>query len=215
MIKEIFRSISIWIVVLPFVAGLINYKELNRDSRWIFLVVLAALPPQLLTAIIGHEDKILNISYNLYTIAEFVILYVLFYNKYHLVFYNTVFRLSLWVYLLIAGWVIVADGFSDKFLNDLACYNNIIYTIWILLFLKEQYHLKDTVIKKSNPFTWYLLALLIYATCSIIEIALYYYIREKATRELMNIWIIHSVFNILLYLFFTVGLFISRKKECI
>lgn len=215
MIKEIFRIISIWIVVLPLVAGVINYKGLNRDSRWIFLLIIVALAPQLLTFIIDSQNKVLNISYNLYTVAEFAILYVLFYNKYHLAFYNTIFRLSLWAYLVIAGWVLVTNGFADKFLNDLVCYNNIIYTVWILFFLKEQYHLKDTVITQSNPFAWYLLALLIYAPCTIIVFALYYYIRAKANPVLMNTWIIQSVCNILLYLFFTAGLFISRKKECI
>lgn len=212
MTKEILRIISIWIVILPFVAGFINYKGLNRDSRWIFFLVIAALVPQVLTFAINRQNQLLNSSYNIYSLLEFIILGIIFSNKYQYTSSKVAFFSGCFLYAVIALALILKNGFANKFLNNLVCYNNIIYTIWILFLLKEQYHVKNTAIEKQNPFAWYLLALLIYAPCTIIVFAMYYYIRSKHNPVLMNLWIIQSICNIILYAFFCTGLFISGKK---
>jgi len=212
MIKEILRLISIWIIVLPFVAGFINYKGLNRDSRWIFFLVLAALVPQILTFIINKQTSLLNISYNVYTLIEFGILYLIFKDKYQQSANNFILHMTLFIYGIISMILLIRNGFAAKFLNNLVCINNVIYMIWILLFLKEQYSIENTSIQKKNPFAWYLLALLIYAPCTVIAFALYNYIREGTNPVLLNLWIIQSICNILLYIIFSVGLFIPKQK---
>lgn len=84
--------------------------------------------------------------------------------------------------------------------------------LWILLLLKEQYQVKETFIVKSNPFMWYLLGILIYAPCSVIAFALYHYMREEESSIMANLWVIQSICNILLYILFTIGLFIPKQK---
>jgi hypothetical protein len=212
MVKEIFRIISIWIIVLPLVAGFINYKGLNRDSRWIFFLVLAALLPQILTFTINKQTAFLNVSYNCYTLIEFLILYLLFAGKFKQRTHGYIFTITLPVYTVIAVLLLIKNGIATYFLNGLVCINNVVYMIWILLFLKEQYSLPETVIQRTNSFAWYLLALLIYAPCTVIVFALYYYIRKAGNPVLLNLWIIQSVCNILLYIFFTIGLFIQKQQ---
>ncbi len=213
MIKELFRTISIWIIVLPLIAGLINYKGLNKDSRWIFSLVVIGFIPQILTFIINKQDPLLNLSYNIYTLVEFGILYFLFFDKYQHPTIKVILKITLFVYIVIATAIILRDGIRDKFLNDLVCVNNVAYMIWILLLLKEQYNIQDSIIHKKNPFAWYLLAFLIYAPCSIIAFALYHYIRGDASPVLKNLWIIQSVCNILLYILFSVGLLLRGQKN--
>ena len=82
MIREILHRVSIWIVVIPFLLGCINFKDLNRDSRWIFLLVTVALVPQLMTAFVKNDDSAFNIAYNLYTPIEFFIFCVVFRSKF-------------------------------------------------------------------------------------------------------------------------------------
>lgn len=212
MIKEILRTISIWIVVLPLVAGFINYKGLNKDSKWIFFLVITALVPQLLTFIIDKENFLLNTSYNIYTLIEFIVLYIIFKSKYRQSFNKSIVTATFIIYTIIAAILFTRDGLSQKFLNDLVCVNNVIYMIWILFFLKEQYSTKTTRIQRRSPFAWYLLAILIYAPCTVMVFSLYYYIRE-GNPILSNLWIIQSVCNILLYILFSVGLFIPRQSN--
>ncbi len=211
MIKTIFNQISIWIIILPLLAGFINYRGLNKDSRWIFLLVWVALVPQVLTAIIGKETSLLHVSYNVYTPIEFGILYILFREKLNEGIHKKIVYVSLGLYIVISLVIMIREGLSNSFLNSLACVNNVIYMVWILLILKEQYNVEDFIIRKSNPFAWYLLAILIYAPCSLIALALYYYIRNPLNPVLLNLWIIQSVCNILLYILFSVGLFLRRQ----
>lgn len=210
--KEIIRTISIWIIVLPVLAGFINYKGLNKDSRWIFLLVLIAAVPQLLTFVIDEHNTLLNISYNLYTLVEMVIIYFLFINKFSQQGNKWVVYSSAVLYLFVALYFFINEGFAAKFLNTLVCINNSIYMLWILLLLKEQYQVKESFIVKTNPFMWYLLGMLIYAPCSVIAFALYHYIREQENVVIANLWVIQSICNILLYILFTIGLFIPKQK---
>lgn len=212
MIKELFRTASIWVIVLPLVAGFINFKGLNKDSRWIFLLVIAALVPQLLTAFLLKSSPLLNITYNTYTLLEFGGLYILFSHKYQQTTHLHILRITGIAYALYAAYTLLQNGWQNTFLNNLVCANNIIYIAWILFLLKEQYSLPNTTIRPQNPFAWYLLALLVYAPGSVIEFALYHYIREPANQELLNLWIIQSICNILLYVLFSIGLFIPRQK---
>ncbi|RYY17297.1 MAG: hypothetical protein EOO04_25625 [Chitinophagaceae bacterium] len=212
MIIEIFRTVSIWVIVLPFLAGVINYRNLNRDSKWMFYLVVAGLAPQILTSIINRSTPALNISYNLYTPVEFVLMYAIFFNKYSNGINRKIVRVSAFCYWPIAVFLFWQKGITTVFVNELVCINSVFYMIWILLFLKEQFNAHDILIGKGNPFSWYLLAILIYAPCSIIAFALYHYIREKENGALSNLWVIQSVCNILMYLLLMMGLFIRKQK---
>ena len=210
--KEIIRIISIWIIILPVLAGFINFKGLNKDSRWIFLLVLIATVPQILTFTINEHTALLNISYNLYTLVEMAVFYFLFVNKFLQRSSKMVVHVFAFAYLLVAVYFFITKGITDDFLNTLVCINNCIYMLWILLLLKEQYQVKETLVVKSNPFMWYLLGILIYAPCSVIAFALYNYIREQESTIIANLWVIQSICNILLYILFTIGLFIPKQK---
>lgn len=208
---DIFYIISIWIIILPAFAGLINYRRLDRDSRWIFLLVLIATPPQLMSYFINSHDPTLNLAYNIYSVIEFGILALVFERKFHGWMNTWLFRRAVSVYF--AGTLVffVIKGVSGDFINELVCLNNGLYMIWILFLLKEQYDNDTSPIRRNSPFAWYLLGVLIYAPCTIIVFALYHYIRNVSNPLRMNAWIIQSVCNILMYMLFTIGLFISRR----
>ncbi|WP_143307210.1 hypothetical protein [Chitinophaga vietnamensis] len=213
MLKTILHSLSIWIVVLPAITGAINYKRLNNDSRWIFILTLAAFPPQFLTPIINKETFWLSISYNLYTPIEFSILYLLFRKKMVSSFHRRWLFISLMLYVIITLGIVLQQGIGDGFLNILACVNNIIYMTWILLFLKEQYDADNDLIHSSTPFTWYLLAFLIYAPCTLLSTALYHYVRDPVNRDLFGITLINDICNIWMYICFTAGLSIRQQHQ--
>jgi hypothetical protein len=187
-----------------------NFKGLNRDSKWIFLLVVIALVPQVLTAIVAKETTLLNLSYNLYTPMEFAVLYAVFFPKYRAASSRLIMQVSLGIYLALCSYFFIRFGLEAKFLNGLVCTNHIIYMLWILLLLKQEYSKDSMLIVKSNAFTWYLISIIIYAPSTLIVFALYYYIRDESSPVLMSLWIIQSVCNILLYLLFSAGLLIRK-----
>lgn len=213
MLQTILHIISIWIIVLPVTAGFINYKGLNRDSRWIFFLVCIALVPQLLTFILQRETAALNISYNLYTPIEFAVFFFLFYNKAAPGLPRRLLQGSLVIYTIVCAWLFISQGIAARFLNSLVCVNNLLYVFWILFYLKEQYSAEEAAIHSRNPFAWYLLAMIIYAPCSLLTFALYYYIRQEGNTVLLQLSVIQDICNILLYILFTTGLFLPRQKS--
>jgi len=211
LIHNVLHVISIWIVVLPLAAGLINYKGLNSDSKWIFYITVAAVPPQILTYFVHfNETKWLNICYNVYTPVEFALLYGLFRKKFELPVNQFLGRLFAVVYVGVSVYFIAAFGISAHFLEWWVCINNLIYIFWIMTFLKEQYQSESFVIHKRNPFSWYILAFIIYAPCTVLVFGLYYYIRDPRRVGLWNLWLIQIICNILLYLFFAIGILFWR-----
>jgi hypothetical protein len=211
MIKAILHTISIWIIILPAIAGFINFKGLNRDSRWIFYLVLVAIFPQILTFIINQDTVLLAVSYNVYTPVEFIILFLLFKDKFHMPFNRMVHQCTLYLYILFSV-IIITRSSVTIFLSEWVCLNNIIYIIWILFFLKEQFFSETFVIRKRNSFAWYLFALILYAPLTLITFALYHYMRQDSNSVLRYLSVIQDICNILLYVFFTIGLYMSENK---
>jgi hypothetical protein len=84
MIKSVLHSISIWVVLMPFLIGTINFRELNNDSRWIFFLVSVALVPQLLTAFIENDVQCSMLPTMFYTPIEFLVLFVVFIRNFNL-----------------------------------------------------------------------------------------------------------------------------------
>ena len=214
MAQHVLHIISIWIIILPLVAGLINYQGLNEDSKWVFYLTIIAVPPQLLTYFFfTNETRWLNISYNLYTPFEFVLMFFLFKKKFENRINRKIQTGSAILYLILSLFFVVKYGFVEHFIEYWVCANNIIYILWIMIFLKEQYNSDSFIIRKSNPFAWYIMALIIYAPCTLLVFCLYYYVRDPHKTELMHLWLIQIVCNILLYIFFAIGLFISKKEK--
>lgn len=213
MIKEIARIISIWIIVLPFFAGFINFRGLNRDSRWIFYFVIAGLVPQILTFIINSESPLLNFTYNFYTLVEVAILSIIFRPKFQTNSARIMQKVCLLFYFLISTFVIVKHGLLSRFHNELVCANNILFMIWILVYFREQFSSPRGEIHRQSPFAWYLLGWIIYAPCSVVLFALYHYIREPGNTWLMNLWVIQSGMNIFLYICCAIGLFILPQNS--
>jgi hypothetical protein len=211
MTKQILHQLSIWVVLIPVLIGIINYKGLNRDSRWMFLLVCIALVPQLMTAFVVNDQGIFNVAYNLYTPIEFLILYLVFRDKFRTGTKRVWVLMSAFLYTGFCLFYFVRFGIEQRFIGELVAVNNVIYMGWILAVFRQEFNEDLTFIEVSNPFTWYLIGLILYAPCTIITLSLYHYIRNPATPIFKDLVIIQDIFNILLYILFAVGLFLRSK----
>jgi hypothetical protein len=213
MAKQILHQLSIWIVVIPFLIGIINFRSLNRDSRWIFLLVTVALVPQLMTAFVVNDKGIFNIAYNLYTPIEFFILFYVFKSKFRSRAGQFGVYASAVLYAMIMLFFFSRHGVQERFIGELVAVNNVVYMMWILAIFKQEFSEDLTFIEISQPFSWYLIAIILYAPCTIITLSLYHYIRNPETPIFRDLVIIQDIFNILLYILFAVGLFIRSRRN--
>lgn len=209
---EYLSQASIWCVLIPLLTGCWYIRKLDKDSMIILGIVACATVPQLLREFI-MPGPLLNIAYNLYSICEIVLMFILFldkitYPKLRMIFNITTIAAGIYCLLMIA-W----HGFPERFINELAGMNNLIYTVWILLVILEQYETEEGRINKEIPFFWYLIGLLLYAPCTILVFSLWDYIKQHPDSILNQLFSIQSIFNITMYTLFTIGILKSKPVK--
>ncbi len=206
---QVLQSLSEWIIILPFIVGLLLYYTFKPSSKIIFFVVVIALLPQLASFYNKGSSSELNILYNIYTPAEFFLLLFFFAAR------------QRWNKVLITVTVIVAAftfylffkyGISASVIYELICINNLSYVILIFNYFYIRFKNEDFLFTLSDPYHIYLLALLLYATCTFFVFADYTATSAKLNNGRSALWMIHNTFNIILYLSFTAGFIIEKKQ---
>jgi len=207
---HILQLISEWIIVVPFFTGLLLFRRLKLDSRIIFFIVCAAFTPQLATTFLKNIDKTtLNILYNLYTPIEFFCFLYFFTTKLK---WNTVFYLVSFIVLGISLYFFYYFGLKNKVLYELICLVNLLYVFFIFYYFLKMFRNDTYVFSVKEPFNWYILGLLLYAPCTFFLFADYLNTSANLHHGKSTLWIIHNIFNITLYITFTIGFLKERKQ---
>jgi hypothetical protein len=200
------REISIWIILLPLVVGILLHDQLSTNSKIILLLVLVGLPPQLTSDYISETSR--NILYNTYTPIEFFILYFFFRRQYSSQLNKTLFVLTVPLYLIVTAVILINEkSIENRFIGEWVSVNNLVYMIWILLYFRDQYLLPNLTFSFNNSFSWALLGLFIYAACTPLHFVLY----DRVKRSYLSAF--QSSFNILLYIFFTIGFYKDKMLK--
>ena len=205
-VLSIFKFVSVWIIVLPFITGIIFYRKLNTDSKIILLVVFAGIIPEIIGGWFFHNEEFRNITYNLYTPVEFGCYAMLFRNKFILYKLKQLYKISLLFYSLISLYLLLNNKISTLFLNQWVITGNIILLCWIGLYLIQLYWKDDIEFEPRDPFFWFLIAIICYASSTTVFYSLWYIVLSKAFSKYYFVVIIHHIFNINLYLLFFVGI---------
>jgi len=203
---SILGSISIWIILVPLLIGVASYSKLNYDSKLILSIVLIGTLPQVLRPFINNSSS-LTLLYNLYTPSEFIVYYFLFIKKVSLPYFKNIFVTTAVFFLLASLFFIFKQGLLNRFINEWVIINNIFQIIWICLCLMEYYKTEDSVIETNQPFFWFLIGITAYSTCTVVFYSLWYFIKSDSGSQTQILKIIHHIFNIALYVFFSIGLF--------
>ncbi|WP_040495139.1 hypothetical protein [Fulvivirga imtechensis] len=193
-------------------AGCFFYPRLSDKSRLILLLVLLACVPQLARAILGRV-AVLNIFYNINVGIELVILYFFFNNSYSTPRKEQIFKVS-GIFCMLFGLIsILYWGIEDKFLTEWLCLNNLVYTSWILLSVLDIYENDDRLLHTKRSYLFFLLGLFLYTSCTMLIFGLWHYIMATRDSLLKNLWIIHDVFNTIMYLVFFIGFYHDYRGQ--
>jgi len=209
-LEILLSNISIWSILLPIIVGFGKFPRLNSESRIILYIVILAAIPQILRAFIDHSDT-LNILYNLYTFIEYILIALLFYkiepDGRKIYYFNTI------IYALIVCYFVINYGIADRFLHELVSINNFFYILWILLVIVKKHNSDDSfhLFDLRYPLFWYMSGLLFYSICTFIIFLMWGFIKSHPKSMLTHLWIIHYIFNINMYLAFSIGMYKSKR----
>lgn len=215
VIMTVLGTLSIYSILLPLLIGLVFLRSLSKDSLIVWGIVLAGTIPQLMKAyfdgiqiLFAFEKKqFLNVAYNIYILVEFLLIFFLFRGKFYQKLSNLIFNVTVFIYTVLSVSIIFFNGITQRFLNELISVNSLIYTAWILIIVLEQYSVETKLnITPVLPIFWFLAGMFLYASCTIMSFLFWPSSQQKTTYISDVLKAIHAIFNITLYVFFSIGL---------
>lgn len=207
--KHLITLISDWIITLPLLLGAVFFRRIDVDSKLILLIVIAGTIPQMIH-FFYVDSNWKNFSYNLYSPIEWFIYLLLFYRKIYLHYFKKVFLFTIIISLATTLFSITDYNWFERFINEWTLVNNITYLVWAGLVITQAFIHDTEIITTGQPFFWYLTGILIYATCTTVVYSLWHRIAESDKHSVLRyLWTIQNLFNILLYILFTKGIWMD------
>ena len=130
---------------------------------------------------------------------------MLFRHKFILSNLKRLYIISLLFFSLISLYLLFNNKVSTLFLNQWVMTSNIIQLIWVGMYLTQLYLKDDLDFETQDPFFWFLIAIVSYASCTTVFYSLWYIVLSKAFSKYYFVVMIHHIFNISLYFLFFVG----------
>jgi hypothetical protein len=187
--------------------GILTLSKLQVNSRLILLLVISATLPQILTY--RTTNNATCIIYNIYIPIEYGILFFFFKVSFFSKRGKKIFYVLGILGFLMAVYFFGFVGLTERFISEWVCFNNIIYTAWILLLVLEIYEDDAIFLNQQMSLFWYLLGMFFYASCTILIFCFWYYITVIKNRYFEILFQIYGLFNIFMYIAFSVGLLLD------
>jgi hypothetical protein len=201
---DFLEDLSIYSVLLPFLAGLLLWKFQDANARiMVILLAFASFSQILGTSLKEYQSDI----YNIYLIADGTFIPLIFFR-------NTRIRsiriliFSLWMTLIITTVAtFLKNGIHNRAFFDLICFDSAIQVICVLVYFYEKYYSEEIMALKEEPLFWFSLAILFYAPCTY-----FWFAYRNFFGKANELKIYHDILNILLYFIITIGLLVRVKK---
>lgn len=209
--SKIFLWLSIWSVLLPAFAGAIKFSKLKSASRIIWLMTAFSVVSQLSRYVVSHH----NVVYNIYMLSEFALTVFYFWivlaekdrlRRNLIIPYSFIF---LTLYFILAN----VYGFG-VFFSELVCLSNVFVLICILICYYTEVKTEGiSILSPLNPHFLYFAGWMIYVPITLLMFSLWNFLERNPDSLLQNLWIIHSIGNIGMYLLFALAFVIESKNK--
>ncbi|MCI4666669.1 MAG: hypothetical protein MRZ79_00810 [Bacteroidia bacterium] len=208
-----------WVVFIPFVVGLIRWRQLHISQKLIFgltvVAILAELSSLILSRTIGNNLVVLHI----FVLLEFILLTLAFSRGYR----NYISRNG--ELLIISGFglicilnVIFFQGLFEYSSNTrtLEAIFLIAMAMGFFVLSLKRLDIKDL---NSHPMFWVSAGVLLYFTANLLLFIYSNYVgklgqsSEIGALTFKEIWAIHGILNTILYLFYTRAILCHWKES--
>lgn len=211
-VADVFLFFATWIIIIPVVTGTLRYGNLSKECRIIFFFTIIACITEI-TSYITRSRGINNMPLlHIYTVIEFVIISWF----YHLLF-KRIFSFS--PLPLIAVLFVIGSIINSLWIQEILSFNSyirgieavliILYALIILYVFFFQPDAKKTV---DDPVFWINAGILIYFSGATTLFILSNYILPLGYQFNKNIWGVHALLSIIMYLSITTGLWKSKTR---
>ena len=204
--------ISAFFSLLPFASSLIFFKKIDNLLRPVFLLCLLSLIAETIGILTLKNTNVRLTNFYVYTLCEFTLLSIFFILFFRDFFTPRLLYAILVIYLLISPvivafyGVVTADHVSVPF-------ESIVFTCYCLYLF--YFVLKNLIYESlvSQPVFWINTGILFYFAGNLINFIFMSYIANHLSDKYNLLWgMIHTFFNILMNIFFSIGFWKLRTK---
>ena len=201
-----------WIIILPVVIGTVRYRHLSKPCRIIYFFTIIAC----LTEISSYITRLLGINnmplLHIYTVVEFAMISW---------FYHTLFKkiFSASPVAIIALLFACGSVINSLFIQRILSFNSytrgieaILIILYALIFLYVFFFQPDARNLMNDPVLWINAGILIYFSGAATLFILSNYILPLGYQFNKNVWGVHALLSIIMYLLITVGLWKSKIR---
>ncbi|HTB52044.1 MAG TPA: hypothetical protein VK718_04645 [Ferruginibacter sp.] len=195
--------------MIPTIIGILAFGKLQVNSRLIFLLVVTGSVPQMVSEFMGTNTSLGNLFYNINIPIEYTVIFFFFKTSFFSKSKGKIFYFIAIAGFLMAIAFLVFDGIQKRFISEWVCFNNIIFTAWILLLLLEIYEDDSIYLGQKMPLFWYLLGLFFYTSCTVLIFCFWGYITTTRNEYFNVLFQVYDLFNIFMYIAFSIGLLLD------
>lgn len=203
------QQLSVYSVLLPFLAGLILWKFQDANARIMVVLLAFASIPQLCSKL-GVSKDVKIILYNLYILIDVLLWGYLFYRITHIKLTRIIILVLCLSLFAFDVYTFVSFGINKKFFSYLVSFNNVIQVICVLIYFYEKYYNEKIIRLVEDSMFWFCFGILIYAPLTYFMFAFRFYVPDF---EKVFWWHYHDVINTILYIIISIGFLIRIKKN--
>ena len=210
-LRDIFFEYSPWILFLPLFLSLKNYRRYPAEFKTITYYLLVAATTQVISFALWKAKKNNLPVLHIYTTAEYLTLLVFYY----FILKDFLSAILFYILAVIFPLFAIADSFFIENIHAFNKYSRSIEAV-IFIFLAMCWFIK--IVSKAtsggssrNDIKYINSGFLIYFGGSIILFSFRNFITEMALNMRLNIWSIHTLLAVILYVLITIGLWKHQK----
>jgi hypothetical protein len=157
-------------------------------------------------------NNYLYLVYNLDIIIQFTIFYFIFISLTSSEFLKKTLTISLFCSYTFGLTLVFIFGLNTKLLSEWISLNSFIYVAFIMFKCYESLKYDDLKFLEDKSLLVFLLGLFLYSSCTLLIFSFWNYIKIRETKVFSIFWIIHDIFNILMYSCYSYSFIYNRWK---
>lgn len=202
----------VWLIFIPFIIAAVNNKNYPAELKSVFYYLIIAVLTQIISYVYWLNSKPNLYLLHVYTILEFLILL----RFYSIILRGFVPRLLFTILLILFPLFAFTDSIFLENIFTVNTYSRSVEAL-IFIFLSVSWFVKmvseDENFHSSTPGISYInFGFFIYFSGSLVLFSFQSYVAKFSKFLYLNIWTIHSLLLIILYLLITIGLWKFKTK---
>jgi hypothetical protein len=210
--RDLINNLSAISILIPLVTGIVNFKKFSRTLKAFFLFFIFSFFIEIITGYLNKHGKNNLWLINIYLVIEFSVFS----------YFTALFSKAAWLinlnYALVALFLLLWI-FSTVFFYGLLRLNNLCFTLAsLILFIMSAFTLFRISTETDanlfvDPIFWIVSSIFIYFSANLFIFCLSDLILDEKSLIMHKAWIIHSFWNIVANILFSIGFLCRYRKE--